>query len=313
MSKNYSVFLRISTGRNYQKSVEHVMGRANCIWKGEDYAVEGGSSVKEDIAMLKSGLGSSSSIMDNIGTYYLAKASSDLLVNSNVREFKQDVYVSAKLKILGIKKELDWTPACFWGAVMSDNINLISYFIKYKDKFNGTYKRTDLYFFFFRNALLALAGDWDILRERTLLFLNETKKPKQYERWVPDHEFYLALCNQDKIGMENALNKLLEPRMAKKAAYDCNVWFDFYLQIQVVLYGKIASIHGFDLDIDSPIAPKELIKYDPLPHYEDPYDFMKEFDYNRPQQEWIDMWQERMRIDTEKAKKKKGFFSWFKR
>ena len=40
---------------------------------------------------------------------------------------------------------------------------------------------------------------------------------------------------------------------------------------------------------------------------------MKEFDYNRPQQEWIDMWQERMRIATEKAKKKKGFFSWFRR
>ena len=113
--------------------------------------------------------------------------------------------------------------------------------------------------------------------------------------------------------MEAALNKLLEPKMAKKAVYACNVWFDFYLQVQVVLYGKIASIHGFDLNIDSPIAPKELIKYDPLPHYEDPYDFMKEFDYNRPQQEWIDMWQERMRIATEKAKKKKGFFSWFRR
>lgn len=56
------------------------------------------------------------------------------------------------------------------------------------------------------------------------------------------------------------------------------------------MYGKIASIHGYDLEIDHELAPKELIKYDPLPdeEYEDPYDFMKEFDYNAPQSEWIE-------------------------
>tara|TARA_R110000787_G_scaffold53230_20_gene124932 strand:- start:29110 stop:29292 length:183 start_codon:yes stop_codon:yes gene_type:complete len=57
------------------------------------------------------------------------------------------------------------------------------------------------------------------------------------------------------------------------------------------------------------MAPKELIEFKPLSSYSEPYDFMTEFDYNQPQQDWIDMWQERMKVASEK-KKKKGLFSW---
>ena len=60
--------------------------------------------------------------------------------------------------------------------------------------------------------------------------------------------------------------------------------FDFYLQPQVLMYAKIAAIHGFDLGIDSPIAPKELIDINPLAEYKIPYDFMKSFDFDAPHQ-----------------------------
>ena len=142
-----------------------------------------------------------------------------------------------------------------------------------------------------------------------MIFLNDNNKDKQDVIRIPDHEFYIALCDKDVEAMQVALSKLLEPKLAKKAAYDGNVWFDFYLQIQVVLYAKIASIHGYDLAIDSPMAPKALIEFKPLPSYSEPYNFMTEFDYKQPQQDWINMWQERMRVASEK-KKKKDFFSW---
>ena len=45
---------------------------------------------------------------------------------------------------------------------------------------------------------------------------------------------------------------------------------------------KIAAIHGFDLGIDSPIAPKELIDINPLAEYKIPYDFMKSLILIRP-------------------------------
>ncbi len=101
--------------------------------------------------------------------------------------------------------------------------------------------------------------------------------------------------------MKSALAVLLEPKYAKKAVRDCNSAFEFYLQMQVLMYAKIAMIHGFDLGIDSPIAPKELIEIKPLENYEDPYDFMKEFDYNKPYQAWIDLIHQR----TEEAEKKR--------
>lgn len=145
------------------------------------------------------------------------------------------------------------------------------------------------------------------------------KKVGRDKYCLADHEFYFALCDGDITGMELALNKLLEPKLAKRAVYDCHSDFEFYLQVQVLMYAKIASIHGYDLNIDSPIAPKELIKYEPLEHYEDPYDFMKKFDYS-DHQGWIDSYKEKMRIAKEQEEKeieskklKNRILAWFKK
>ena len=258
--------------------------------------------------------------MAGLANYYIAQSSLDLLLNSDVESFKHNAYLAAKLHILGAEEKNGWiwgvNTYCFFAPIMSDNVDLLNYLVKSKESYRPDviYKSNDTYSFFLRNTLLALAGDWDILKERSELFLNDPKKQKRDEKRIPDHEFYLGLCNQSIEEMETALNKLLEPKLAKKAVYDNNVWFDFYLQMQVLMYAKIAAIHGFDLNIDSPIAPKELIEYKPLEKYEDPYDFMKEFDYDKPIEDWINIWQERMRIAKEQeAKKKKGFFSWLRK
>ena len=199
----------------------------------------------------------------------------------------------------------------FFAAIMSDNLDLINYLINHRDKIvevNEPYDRQDTRSYFNKNTLLALAGEWKPLKERSLVFLRDEKKDKLDIKRIPDHEFYIALCDKNVKAMQTALTKLLEPKLAKKAAYDGNNWFDFYLQMQVILYAKIAAIHGYDLDINSPITPKELIEFKPLPSYSEPYNFMTEFDYKQPQQDWIDKGQERMRASEKK--KKKGLFSW---
>ena len=57
-----------------------------------------------------------------------------------------------------------------------------------------------------------------------------------------------------------------------------DLYFDFYLQIYVLIYAKIALYHGIDLEVDSDIAPKELIDNTPAKEYPEPYEFMKKFD-----------------------------------
>lgn len=311
MNDNYKVYLGSSGGRDYFKSVEHVMGRANYVLCNNQHYID---DIEQLLEIIRTSVGNPLYCMYSLGTYYEAKASSDLLLHADVNAFKQDAYVAAKLQIMG-KEEIYWAyngynTNNFFAAIMSDNPDLIRFLIEHRDKIvevNESYDRKDTRSYFNKNTLLALAGDWKPLKDRSLIFLKDEKKDKFDVKRIPDHEFYIALCDKNIEAMQVALTKLLEPKSAKKAAYDGNVWFDFYLQIQAVLYAKIAAIHGYDLGIDSPIAPKELIAFEPLEKYTEPYDFMQEFDYNQPQQEWIDMWQERMRVASEKKKKKDLF------
>lgn len=327
MEKNYKYYLGSACKRDYEESVQHVINDVNYLY-GKGYLDLNDNNkqnlfdqkkIKETylekvlrwIALGVNVLGALGNI-SRLGTMYEAKASSDLLLNADVNTFKQDVYVAGKLSI--ISSENIRIGDCFL-SIMSDNKELIDYTASFANLYSDKYVRSDPYIFFRKNILLALAGEWEQLKPRAEMFVNEPNR-KRYKNHIPDHEFYIALCNGDIINMEEALNKLLTKRIAKQRMNDLNVWFDFYLQMDVIMYAKIASIHGYDLDIDSPIAPKELIKYEPLEHYEDPYDFMKDFDYN-DHQGWIDMWEEKMRIakeeEAERKKLKNRILSWFKK
>ena len=78
--------------------------------------------------------------------------------------------------------------------------------------------------------------------------------------------------------MKENINAMLEPKVARQMMYDESIFFDFYLHTHVLLYLKIASYYGFDLEIESDIVPKELIDSTPAKEYPEPYEFMKKFD-----------------------------------
>ena len=248
--------------------------------------------------------------------YHRALASKCLLEN-NISGFKENASIAG---FLGILSEYDFQWAYngintnfFFMSLLSDNQKLIDYLIKHRDEIvdiSVPYKRTDTRPFFNANTLLALSGDWQLLKERALTFLNDEKKARSDLKRIPDHEFYVALADKNIKGMKEALDKLLELKLAKRAAKDTLLHFDFYLQPQVLMYAKIAAIHGFDLGIDSPIAPKELIDINPLAEYKIPYDFMKSFDFDAPHQVWVNYVKQRMEEEKQKkVENKKGFWA----
>lgn len=228
---------------------------------------------------------------------YRARSLESWLLYKNIKKFKKNCYIAGKLNLLHESRS-DWAysgynVSNFFKILMSDNKDLSKFLIKNIDIIccepkpnyhRGIYSNL----FLNRSTLLALKGDWENLKKRCDIFLNDI--PKDMKKRILDFEFFQGLAEKNIDKMKEALNKLLIPKNAKIAAYDTEAYFDFYLQVQVLMYGKIASIHGYDLGIDHELAPKELIKYDPLldGEYEDPYDFMKEFDYNAPQSEWIE-------------------------
>lgn len=248
--------------------------------------------------------------------YHRALASKCLLEN-NISGFKENASIAG---FLGILSEYDFQWAYngintnfFFMSLLSDNQKLIDYLIKHRDEIvdiSVPYKRTDTRPFFNANTLLALSGDWQLLKERALTFLNDEKKARSDLKRIPDHEFYVALADKNIKGMQEALDKLLELKLAKRAAKGTLLHFDFYLQPQVLMYAKIAAIHGFDLGIDSPIAPKELIDINPLAEYKIPYDFMKSFDFDAPHQVWVNYVKQRMeKAKQKKVENKKGFWA----
>lgn len=248
--------------------------------------------------------------------YHRALASKYLLEN-DISGFKENASIAG---LLGILSEYDFQWAYngintnfFFMSLLSDNQKLIDYLIKHRDEIvdiSVPYKRTDTRPFFNANTLLALSGDWQLLKERALTFLNDEKKARSDLKRIPDHEFYVALADKNIKGMQEALDKLLELKLAKRAAKDTLLHFDFYLQPQVLMYAKIAAIHGFDLGIDSPIAPKELIDINPLAEYKIPYDFMKLFDFDAPHQVWVNYVKQRMEeAKQKKVENKKGFWA----
>lgn len=243
--------------------------------------------------------------------YHEELASYTLLYEENIPQFKQHCYTAGYLQILGDEKP---DPYVHFTQIMSDNQDLIDYIVKQLDyvwdeKYNP---KQDCDNFIIKNRSLALAGKFDELKKRSKIFLKAHNKYN--ERRVPEHLFYLALIDKDVKKMKESLELLLEPRMARKSVYGIDNAFSFYLQTRVLILAKIAAHHGYDLGIDHPSAPKELIKIEPLKEYKIEYDFMKEFDFNYPQQVWIDKIQytdkivDYWRTKVEELEKKKRSF-----
>ena len=308
--EKYKVFLGSDIAKTYSDAKKFTLERVNSF-SDNSYLV-----LFQRIKLIDEFRGDVFFSIGLLDDYHRALASKYLLEN-NISGFKENASIAG---FLGILSEYDFQWAYngintnfFFTSLLSDNQKLIDYLIKHRDEIvdiSVPYKRTDTRPFFNANTLLALSGDWQLLKERALTFLNDEKKARSNLKRIPDHEFYVALADKNIKGMQEALDKLLELKFAKRAAKDTLLHFDFYLQPQVLMYAKIAAIYGFDLGIDSPIAPKELIDINPLAEYKIPYDFMKSFDFDTPHQVWVNYVKQRMEeAKQKKVENKKGFWA----
>ena len=308
--EKYKVFLGSDIAKTYSDAKKFTLERVNSF-SDNSYLV-----LFQRIKLIDEFRGDVFFSIGLLDDYHRALASKYLLEN-DISGFKENASIAGFLSILS-EYDFQWAynginTNFFFMSLLSDNQKLIDYLIKHRDEIvdiSVPYKRTDTRPFFNANTLLALSGDWQLLKERALTFLNDEKKARSDLKRIPDHEFYVALADKNIKGMQEALDKLLELKLAKRAAKDTLLHFDFYLQPQVLMYAKIAAIHGFDLGIDSPIAPKELIDINPLAEYKIPYDFMKSFDFDAPHQVWVNYVKQRMEeAKQKKVKNKKGFWA----
>ena len=120
------------------------------------------------------------------------------------------------------------------------------------------------------NTLLMLEGRrFELLESRALHFLDNL--PVGAKRYKPDYEFMLGLARADTKLMRQSLSTFLKPRKAKAAAKDTVYEYNFVLQPQLLCYLKLASRLGFNLEIETDMAPTVLSHYQPL----EPADYLQ--------------------------------------
>ena len=64
-------------------------------------------------------------------------------------------------------------------------------------------------------AILALRGDWSQLVERCEKVIADPPRASGEQKYLIDHQFYLALARQDVARMEEVLHELTSPKKVK--------------------------------------------------------------------------------------------------
>ena len=244
--------------------------------------------------IIRTKIGSPRSCMSHLTNLYTEEARLALLKYQNVDKFKENMYITGKLFLMSrerINFFITGYPTEIFPIIMSNNVEMREFLIKNMDRITywdkvKEYGLTGVSGIIFqnRNILLALKGDFKQLRERSAVFVE--KFPKSEKKRVIDHEFYIALCDGNIEEMRKVIYRMLEKKTARKMMWDVEVFFNDFLHIHVLLYSKIALLHGYDLGIDHIKAPKELIYNTPLESEPEPYDFMEGFRFDFTEEEW---------------------------
>ena len=216
------------------------------------------SDEDETLKLIENKKGNSLSCMGSLATIYETTASKALLVDKDIESFRKNIYVYSKLKLMSrdTRAYLAWKKMNLFCILMSNNKDFLDFILRNFDIIGyekEKYKKSEADF-----------------------YSANPSKETGFKYFPLEFGFLRALAEKDIEKMKENINAMLEPKVARQMMYDENIFF--YLHIYVLLYLKIASYYGFDLEIESDIVPKELIDSTPAKEYPEPYEFMKKFD-----------------------------------
>ena len=262
---------------------------------------------KDELKYIENKKGDQFACMWTLSNYYNKFSSINLLIEKNIKKHRLNCHIGGKLLILGCSRSnrLFTQASQMFEMFMSNNPDFITFFKNNIDmimpddydseKNKYGYLKNDYgTFFLIRVILHAIRGDFEEVKKRCAAYLKNPLKDSYYKYGELHYEFLGALADKDIDGMKKAIDGMMEQKVARKFSNDNNPNYEFYLHVYVIIYAKITLYNGIDLEIDNEVAPKELIDITPLEKYEDPYDFMKDFDLAtvtpKEWKEWKNSW-----------------------
>ena len=287
----------VASKNKYEKGINLI---SSFLRKEEDFD-------KDELKYIENKKGDQFACMWTLSNDYNKFSSIDLVIEKNIKKHRLNCHIGGKLLILGCSRSnrLFTQASQMFEMLMSNNPDFIIFFKNnidtimpddYDSKKNkyGYLKNDYGTFFLIRVILHAIRGDFEEVKKRCSAYLEKPLKDSYYKYGELHYEFLSALADKNIDGMKKAIDGMMEQKVARKFSNDNNPNYEFYLHVYVIIYAKIALYHGIDLEIDNEVAPKELIDNTPLESYEDPYDFMKDFDLAtvtpKEWKEWKNSW-----------------------
>jgi hypothetical protein len=194
-------------------------------------------------------------------------------VKEDIKEAKQYFYLSGKLTIYDIvlnNENIKILEEKIAFLLLSDNGELINKFATLRQAtYNNDIKK---FLNFIHSTQAVLREDWKHLEELNGYSRYNIENERGWKSYQGDLMFFEAFLEKNKEKMEEAI--LLMVKKYHKRRYDMPL-FNEIISIPALTYAKLAYIKGYELDIDHPLIPKELLAINPNSEYWE-YDFMKE-------------------------------------
>lgn len=232
------------------------------------------------IGLINSGSGDVRSCVNSLSSHALASALWQWFEDNDLIGFKSWLSISGQLRKYSYSIKTDSSGALgkkmqLMAPLLSDDEDLIKWFSEENnDAFDladaENPKKID---FVAYQAILAIRGNWDKLKEKSEIFL--ASPSSSLKKYVVDMEFYSALASKDIDKMSEAIQQLVSPKFIASRSNSESGYTDGLISTFAVIYSKIAWRHGFKINIKSPYVPEEWLPISPLNEYKLFYDFLK--------------------------------------
>ena len=178
--------------KKFDEKFKHVLGII-------EYSQDRLEREKRRLNLITNKEGDPLSCITMLGHDYHQMASVNLLVDKDIEKFRQNMYLSTKLCLLGTDTRgyLRGHVKDFFSALMSNNQDILEFFKKYSDilayeKEKNFYKKSYSASFLTRTVLLALKGEWEDVILRANLYLANPSKNTKDKYYYLQFEFLKA-------------------------------------------------------------------------------------------------------------------------
>lgn len=206
-----------------------------------------------------------------IGQAMYAKALGSYFCSGDIKGFKQNCYVSSRAYLESAKYdggEKFATAHSFLVAILSDNLELVNAFAKVSAP-ESTLHRNNPHAIESHIYLIQLALRGEDTNLQKHVHLLRQQSPGKGKDVHDLQEFFLLLAGRDK----DALERLIQEKHARiKSAHPYERDLMSFLGC---LETKLCWLRDIPVEINHPLVPMALMPIQPLPNYDDVFDFLR--------------------------------------